>query len=72
MVHDVLYVHSMILYDQNFYTETRQYRIDDVIDTTLLTVIRPQYWGSSIHSVIIVGHWYVTSLYPLLEYIYCT
>ena len=40
MVHDVLYVHSMILYDQNFYTETRQYRIypctiDDVIDTTL-------------------------------------
>ena len=51
----------MILYDQNVYSEIKQYiiypcTIYDVIYTTLHTVIRPQYWCSSIHSVIIVGH----------------
>ena len=43
-----------------------------ILHYSIHTVIRPQYWGSSIHSVIIVGHWYVTSLYLDLVNIYCT
>ena len=43
-----------------------------ILHYSIHTVIRPQYWGSSIHSVIIVGHWYVTSLYLHLVNIYCT